>query len=58
MYEFDFDQTQLRSGGDAVGLLDERGLDYLVSMGYKTIYIAGTNFINMPWQADGPLLSS
>lgn len=34
-------------------MMDDRGLDYLQSMGYKAIYIAGTNFINMPWQADG-----
>jgi alpha-1,3-glucan synthase len=33
--------------------MDDRGLDYLLSMGYKAIYIAGTNFINMPWQSDG-----
>ncbi|CAD6563802.1 MAG: Cell wall alpha-1,3-glucan synthase ags1 [Tremellales sp. Tagirdzhanova-0007] len=52
-YEYDQKETQLRAGGDAVGLSDPRGLDYLQAMGYKTIYIAGTNFVNMPWQADG-----
>jgi hypothetical protein len=52
-YEYDYKETQLRAGGDAVGLMDPRGLDYLQSMGIKTIYIAGTNFVNMPWQADG-----
>jgi len=52
-YEYDYKETQLRAGGDAVGLADPRGLDYLQAMGYKAIYIAGTNFINMPWQADG-----
>ena len=52
-YEWDFTETQLRAGGDAQGLMDARGLDYLQSMGYKGIYIAGTIFVNMPWQADG-----
>ncbi|WVW86411.1 hypothetical protein I302_108457 [Kwoniella bestiolae CBS 10118] len=52
-YEYDIKETQLRSGGDAPGLMDARGLDYLQAMGYKAIYIAGTNFLNMPWQADG-----
>lgn len=36
-----------------MGLLDERGLDYIQSMGYKMIYMAGTVFLNMPWQSDG-----
>jgi alpha-1,3-glucan synthase len=53
MYEYDVKETQLRTGGDAKGLMDARGLDYLQSMGFQTIYIAGTNFVNMPWQADG-----
>lgn len=53
MYEYDWRETQLRTGGDARGLMDERGLDYLQAMGYQSIYIAGTFFINMPWQADG-----
>ncbi|WWD19870.1 hypothetical protein CI109_104338 [Kwoniella shandongensis] len=52
-YEYDMLETQLRAGGDAAGLMDARGLDYLQAMGYKAIYIAGTNFINMPWQSDG-----
>jgi alpha-1,3-glucan synthase len=52
-YEYDLRETQLRAGGDALGLMDARGLDYLQSMGYQSIYIAGTNFVNMPWQADG-----
>ncbi|WVQ94915.1 hypothetical protein IAU59_002001 [Kwoniella sp. CBS 9459] len=52
-YEYDLKETQLRAGGDAPGLMDARGLDYLQAMGYKAIYIAGTNFVNMPWQADG-----
>lgn len=46
-------ETQLRAGGDAKGLMSDRSLDYLLSMGYKSIYIAGTNFVNMPWQSDG-----
>ena len=33
--------------------MDARGLDYLQAMGYKCLYIAGTYFVNMPWQADG-----
>ncbi|BEJ00050.1 hypothetical protein CcaverHIS631_0410920 [Cutaneotrichosporon cavernicola] len=53
IYEYDWRETQLRAGGDVIGLMDERGLDYLQSMGYEAIYIAGTNYINMPWQADG-----
>ena len=52
-YEWDFRETQLRAGGDAIGLMDPRGLDYLQSMGYQGLYIAGTPFLNMPWQADG-----
>ncbi|KAL1410802.1 hypothetical protein Q8F55_001744 [Vanrija albida] len=52
-YEYDWRETQIRTGGDAMGLLDERGLDYIQSMGYKMIYMAGTVFLNMPWQSDG-----
>lgn len=52
-YEYDYRETQLRAGGDALGLMDERGLDYIQGMGYNCIYIAGTNFVNMPWQSDG-----
>nr|KIR88547.1 alpha-1,3-glucan synthase [Cryptococcus tetragattii IND107] len=52
-YEYDMRETQLRAGGDAKGLMSDRSLDYLLSMGYKAIYIAGTNFVNMPWQSDG-----
>lgn len=52
-YEYDWRETQLRAGGDVKGLMDERGLDYLQGMGYEAIYIAGTNYVNMPWQADG-----
>lgn len=53
IYEYDWRETQLRSGGDVAGLRDPRGLDYIQSMGYRSIYIAGTPFVNMPWQADG-----
>lgn len=55
LYEFDWRETQMRAGGDTVGLMNERGLDYLQSIGYQCIYIAGTHFLNMPWQADGEL---
>ena len=45
--------TQLRHGGDIKGLVTDRSLDYLELMGVKVIYISGTPFLNMPWQADG-----
>ena len=44
-------QTQLRHGGDLRGLVDT--LDYIQGMGVKAIYLAGSPFINLPWQADG-----
>lgn len=53
MYEYDSREVNLRNGGDAEGLLNARGLDYLQGMGVRSIYIAGTYFLNMPWQADG-----
>lgn len=52
-YEWDHRETQLRAGGDAAGLMDARTLDYLQGMGYQSIFIAGTPFVNMPWQPDG-----
>lgn len=52
LFEWDIEETQLRYGGDARGLMDPRSLDYLESMGIKSIYIAGTPWLNMPWQAD------
>ncbi|ODN77465.1 hypothetical protein L202_04642 [Cryptococcus amylolentus CBS 6039] len=52
-YEYDMHETQLRAGGDAKGLMSDRSLDYLHGIGYRSIYIAGTNFLNMPWQSDG-----
>jgi alpha-1,3-glucan synthase len=51
-YEYDYRETQLRAGGDVKGLMSDRSLDYLQGMGYQSIYIAGTFFLNMPWQAD------
>ena len=50
MYEWDWRETQLRSGGDLKGLVSK--LDYLAGMGIKGIFISGTPFINMLWQAD------
>lgn len=49
-FEYDWRETQLRSGGDLQGLLSK--LDYLKSMGIKGIFCSGTVFINMLWQAD------
>lgn len=50
MYEHDWRETQLRFGGDVKGLTNK--LDYLQGMGIRGVYIAGTAFLNMPWQAD------
>ena len=54
MYEWDVMANQIRHGGDIQGLLGSSGrtLDYLQGMGVKALYIAGTPFINMPWQYD------
>ncbi|KAF9053716.1 modular protein with glycoside hydrolase family 13 and glycosyltransferase family 5 domains [Hymenopellis radicata] len=49
-YEYDWRETQLRFGGDLKGLVSK--LDYLYGMGIRVIYIAGTPFLNMMWQAD------
>lgn len=51
-FEWDIVETQLRYGGDAAGLMNARSLDYLQGMGVRSIYIAGTPWLNMPWQAD------
>jgi alpha-1,3-glucan synthase len=51
MFEYDWQETQLRAGGDLKGL--ESKLDYLQGMGIKGIFVSGTPFINMLWQADG-----
>ncbi|EIW51684.1 glycoside hydrolase family 13 and glycosyltransferase family 5 domain-containing protein [Trametes versicolor FP-101664 SS1] len=50
MYEWDWRETQLRFGGDLKGLVSK--LDYIQGMGMKGIFISGTPFINMLWQAD------
>jgi alpha-1,3-glucan synthase len=49
-WENDANEVNLRYGGDIRGL--ERHLDYIQGMGMRGIYIAGTPFLNMPWQAD------
>lgn len=49
-FENDWNELNLRFGGDVKGL--QRRLDYLQGMGIRAIYIAGTPFLNMPWQAD------
>lgn len=51
-FEYDWRETQMRAGGDTIGLGSNRSLDYIQSMGFQCIYIAGTHFLNMPWQAD------
>ena len=64
VFEQDIMSTQLRHGGDILGLMDS--LDYLQGMGIKAIYIAGSPFINQPWEADsysvgvedGPIIAS
>ncbi|KAI0647127.1 glycoside hydrolase family 13 and glycosyltransferase family 5 protein [Trametes meyenii] len=50
MYEWDWRETQLRFGGDLKGLVSK--LDYIQGMGIKGIFVSGTPFINMLWQAD------
>ncbi|KAL4253159.1 glycosyltransferase group 1 family protein [Abortiporus biennis] len=50
MFEYDWRETQLRYGGDLKGLTQR--LDYLQGMGIKAIFISGTPFLNMLWQAD------
>ena len=44
-------QTQLRHGGDVLGLIDS--LDYIQGLGMKAIYLAGSPMINLPWESDG-----
>ncbi|PYI33201.1 hypothetical protein BP00DRAFT_132948 [Aspergillus indologenus CBS 114.80] len=51
LFEHDLDSTQMRHGGDAVGLVDT--LDYLQGLGIKGIYLAGTILMNQPWGSDG-----
>ncbi|KAI0035090.1 glycoside hydrolase family 13 and glycosyltransferase family 5 protein [Vararia minispora EC-137] len=50
IYEYDWRETQLRVGGDLKGILAK--LDYIQSMGVKALFISGTPFLNMIWQAD------
>lgn len=50
--EWEQSATQLRHGGDITGLAQDRVLDYIYGMGYRTVYIAGTPWVNMPWQSD------
>lgn len=52
-YEWDWRETQLRFGGDLKGLTTK--LDYIQGMGMKGIYLSGTIFINMIWQADSTI---
>ncbi|KAK5113286.1 hypothetical protein LTR85_010903 [Meristemomyces frigidus] len=49
-WEHDVYGTQLRHGGDIKGLQDS--LDYIHGMGIRGLYIAGSNFMNMPWESD------
>lgn len=56
MYEYDIRETQLRFGGDLKGLVGR--LDYLYGMGIRVIFMSGTPFLNMIWQADSaPIFS-
>ena len=50
VYEYDWRETQLRFGGDLKGLRAK--LDYLYGMGVRVIFMSGTPFLNMIWQAD------
>ena len=52
-FEHDIMQTQLRHGGDVLGLIDS--LDYIQGMGMKAIYLAGSPMINLPWESDGTI---
>ena len=49
-FEYDWRETQLRAGGDLKGLVSK--LDYLYGMGVRGIFISGTPFLNMIWEAD------
>lgn len=49
-FESDYRETQLRYGGDLKGLVSQ--LDYLQGMGIRVIFISGTPFLNMIWEAD------
>jgi alpha-1,3-glucan synthase len=49
-FEYDYRETQLRFGGDLKGLRAK--LDYLYGMGIRVVFMSGTPFLNMLWQAD------
>lgn len=49
-WEHDYLGTQLRHGGDIMGLKDS--LDYLHGMGIRGIYVAGSLMLNEPWEMD------
>lgn len=50
-FEHDINSNQMRHGGDVQGLLDS--LDYLQGMGIKGLFLAGSIFMNLPWNYDG-----
>lgn len=50
-WEHDPKATQLRHGGDLQGVVDS--LDYIQGLGIKGIYLAGSLFLNHPWESDG-----
>lgn len=50
-WEHDPKATQLRHGGDLQGIVDS--LDYIQGLGIKGLYIAGSLFLNHPWESDG-----
>lgn len=56
MYEYDYRETQLRFGGDLKGLVGK--LDYIYGMGIRLIFISGTPFLNMIWEADSESFAS
>ncbi|KAL9074388.1 MAG: hypothetical protein Q9157_004415 [Trypethelium eluteriae] len=49
-WEQDPTGTQLRAGGDITGLLDS--IDYIHGLGIRGIYVAGSLFMNLPWESD------
>ena len=54
-FENDPRELNFRYGGDLKGL--QSRLDYLYGMGVRGIFIGGTPFLNMPWQADSTVFS-
>lgn len=55
IHENDWREQNLRYGGDLKGLA--KRLDYIQGMGMGAIWIAGTIFLNMPWQSDSESFS-